>query len=269
MTTQMNFQDEALLTLVGGPDVVTHTTKPRVLDKVTTEFVAEASNRAVLEKLGFTIGEVVDDLFTAVTAPEGWGLVSTDHYMYSHVIDGAGRIRGQLGYKGASYDRWASFYLLTRYTIDEVQPENWFRLHRPETLTRKVERPVRVQDRDERGWPKPYEDEDAEWVYSDRDFMYGYGRYPGKRYQPPARYEMKMVEEPLPADQQPKPQAFDKGFGVKDRATGVFLFQSETYVCEPNARYDERDEIEKPLRAAAWDWMDAHFPDHRDVTAYW
>ncbi|USN13917.1 hypothetical protein KABACHOK_00810 [Brevundimonas phage vB_BpoS-Kabachok] len=265
MSTQMSIQEEALTTLLTGPDTVTRATKPRDLNRLPTEFVAVAENRVDLETLGFIIGEAVDDLFTAVTAPAGWGLVSTDHYMYSHAVDAQGRVRGQLGYKGSWHDRFASFYFLTRYAIDDVRPENWWRLHRPETLTQKVMRKVRVKDEARARHVDSY---DPEWVQARGLFFPDVDGYYGERYEPGPRYEMREVEVPLPDDQQPQPQAFAKGFGVKDRACDVFVFETGTYQCEPMA-YRDHEIAEAPLKAEALAWLNATFPDHRSVTAYW
>ena len=265
MSTQMSIQEEALTTLLTGPETVTRITRPRELTRLPTEFVQVDENRADLLALGFTIGEVEDDLFTAVTPPCGWGLVSTDHYMWSHVLDDQGRIRGQLGYKGDRHDRWAGFYFLTRYMLDSVQPEDWFYIHRPQTLTEKVKRKVRVKDE---GRTRHVDSYDPEWVqargrfYSDVDGFYG------ERYEPAPRYEMREVEVPLPDDQQPQPQAFAKGIGIKDRATGAFVFETATYMCEPQA-YRDHEVAEAPLKAEALAWLNAHFPDHQSVTAYW
>ncbi|UTC28759.1 hypothetical protein MARCHEWKA_02470 [Brevundimonas phage vB_BpoS-Marchewka] len=266
MSTLLSIQEEALATLLTGPDTVTHATKPRDLNRLPTAFVAVAENRVDLEALGFTVGEVIDDLFTEVTAPAGWGLVSTDHYMYSHAVDAQGRVRGQLGYKGSSHDRWASFYFLTRFEIEEVRPENWWLLHRPATLTQKVKRKVRIKDENRARHASAY---DSEWVQAaGRFYPDDLDGFYGERYEPAPRYEMREVEEPLPDDQQPQPQAYAKGFGVKDRAGDAFVFETGTYQCEPMA-YRDHEIAEEPLKAEALVWLDAHFPEHRSVTAYW
>jgi hypothetical protein len=78
----------------------------------------DGPNTDVLEKLGFKIGEKVedDDLFRHVTLPEGWSRKGGEHSMQSSILDAKGRERISVFYKAAYYDRKASWSLLPRYT---------------------------------------------------------------------------------------------------------------------------------------------------------
>jgi hypothetical protein len=81
----------------------------------------------VLERLGFKIGEPIDDIFIAVTPPAGWRMEATGHSMHSDILDEHGRKRASVFYKAAFYDRRADGHLLTRYRVDSENrgPEEW------------------------------------------------------------------------------------------------------------------------------------------------
>lgn len=61
--------------------------------------------RAELDALGFVFGEPVDDLFISCQFPVGWSKRSTDHSMWSELVDPEGNVRGSIFYKAAFYDR--------------------------------------------------------------------------------------------------------------------------------------------------------------------
>ena len=63
--------------------------------------------RGDYEALGFVFGDVVDDLFQAVTLPGGWRREGSDHSMWSYVVDAEGSRRVAVFYKAAFYDRRA------------------------------------------------------------------------------------------------------------------------------------------------------------------
>lgn len=65
------------------------------------------ASRSVLEQLGFTFADEIDDLFINAHLPEGWKKVPTDHAMWSHIIDEDGHVRAKIFYKAAFYDRRA------------------------------------------------------------------------------------------------------------------------------------------------------------------
>lgn len=71
--------------------------------------------REQLEQLGFVFGEDVDDLFVKAKLPAGWQKRGTEHSMWSEIADDKGRVRGQVFYKAAFYDRNAHMFLTRRY----------------------------------------------------------------------------------------------------------------------------------------------------------
>lgn len=87
----------------GQQDFVANQTLPRECDK------------EKLESLGFVFGEDADDLFINVQFPEGWSKKSTDHSMHNDLLDTEGRVRGNIFYKAAFYDRRAHMHLKCRY----------------------------------------------------------------------------------------------------------------------------------------------------------
>ena len=86
----------------------------------TSQLPIEGMDRAKLESLGFTIGRKVDDLFVAVTLPEGWELKATSHSMHSDILDNKGRKRGGVFFKAAFYDTRADMHLLRRLTVQTI-----------------------------------------------------------------------------------------------------------------------------------------------------
>lgn len=78
---------------------------------VNSDRIPMKGDAAALEALGFVLGEVdpQDKLFRAATLPAGWSRASTDHSMYSDIVDANGRPRVSIFYKAAYYDRDAFF----------------------------------------------------------------------------------------------------------------------------------------------------------------
>ena len=65
-----------------------------------------------------------DPVLMTVDAPPGWKFVPTgDNGYWSNLVDPDGRVRGTQFYKGAFYDRNASFDLVKRYHIDSEYNE--------------------------------------------------------------------------------------------------------------------------------------------------
>jgi hypothetical protein len=52
-----------------------------------------------------------DDLFQYVELPQGWKKVTTDHSMWSNLVDADGKVRANIFYKAAFYDRRAFLHL--------------------------------------------------------------------------------------------------------------------------------------------------------------
>lgn len=64
-----------------------------------------------LKQLGFKFGKEQDDIFLNVVFPEGWGKKATEHSMWSDLLDEKYRVRGNIFYKAAFYDRSAHMNL--------------------------------------------------------------------------------------------------------------------------------------------------------------
>jgi len=80
-------------------------------DRLPTEI---RGDRASFEELGFTFGDPDprDPLFAPATLPEGWKRESSDHAMWSYIVDELGRRRVGIFYKAAFYDRRADMHLV-------------------------------------------------------------------------------------------------------------------------------------------------------------
>lgn len=66
------------------------------------------------EALGVQIlddGKSGDPLFCRVKLPAGWRKVPTSHTLWTDLVDEAGKVRGQIVYKAAFYDRYARIQL--------------------------------------------------------------------------------------------------------------------------------------------------------------
>lgn len=80
--------------------------------------------RGQLEALGFVFHEDIDDVFVAVTLPDGWAIKGTDHSMWSTLFDADGCVRANIFYKAAFYDRSARLSMVSRYHVDAVYPDD-------------------------------------------------------------------------------------------------------------------------------------------------
>ena len=84
-----------------------------------------AGTREELEAMGIEYIEQVDDLFWRVNLPEGWKRVSTDHSMWSHLVDDKGRQRASIFYKAAFYDRRAHVGINSRFSYRVQRVNGW------------------------------------------------------------------------------------------------------------------------------------------------
>ena len=69
----------------------------------------DPESKSALESAGVKFGELVKDdpLFRYVELPQGWKKIPTEHSMWSSLIDKDGKIRADIFYKAAFYDRRA------------------------------------------------------------------------------------------------------------------------------------------------------------------
>jgi hypothetical protein len=107
-------------------------------------------------KMGFIIGDRIDEVFVAATPPKGWTLRATEHSMHSDIIDDNGRVRGGLFYKAAFYDRKARVSWNRRYTVD-IDYRDGFEIYiaRDNKTNEPIMDPVEVTD--------PKSPEDGNW----------------------------------------------------------------------------------------------------------
>lgn len=86
----------------------------------TDSLPTECDNREAMEAHGVKFGEPYKDdpLFCDAILPTGWKKQATDHSMHSEVVDAKGRVRAEIFYKAAYYDRRASMHMKRRYTVD-------------------------------------------------------------------------------------------------------------------------------------------------------
>jgi len=80
-----------------------------------TQLPTDCRDRAVLEAAGVIFGEVSpqDPLFVEATLPEGWKKRPTTHSMWSELVDAEGKVRANIFYKAAFYDRKAHMDAVT------------------------------------------------------------------------------------------------------------------------------------------------------------
>jgi hypothetical protein len=96
---------------------------PKKLNSYEPEFKGKTA-AYLYEKWGCTIGKSIDDLFIEVKLPEGWKKVSTDHAMWSKLLDNNGKIRATIFYKAAFYDMDAFLSPSTRFHVT-YEMVNW------------------------------------------------------------------------------------------------------------------------------------------------
>jgi hypothetical protein len=81
-----------------------------------------SGSRAELEQFGVKFGEPVDDLFCRVELPAGWKRGTTDHRLWSCLLNEKGRERASIFYKAAFYDKDAFINVLPRYQVSAYEP---------------------------------------------------------------------------------------------------------------------------------------------------
>ena len=79
------------------------------------------TSKAALENAGVVFGKHVggDTLFRQARLPEGWKKAPTTHAMWSNLVDDLGRVRAQIFYKAAFYDRSARLSARSRFSVAE------------------------------------------------------------------------------------------------------------------------------------------------------
>jgi len=102
----------------GQKNFINSTTLPKDIRGARNE-----NPHVILANFGIVFGEDADDLFCYVSLPNGWKKVPTNHSMWSDLIDEKGRVRANIFYKAAFYDRSAHMHLCKRYSY-QIRPVN-------------------------------------------------------------------------------------------------------------------------------------------------
>lgn len=85
------------------------------------------SPKEIFDKLGFKFGRLIDKMLQQGTLPDGWKKVADpSHSMYSYVLDGKGRRRWTIFFKGAFYDYDAFGWSLDRRFVAKVEKDYKF-----------------------------------------------------------------------------------------------------------------------------------------------
>lgn len=79
----------------------------------------DSESKAALTAAGVVFGPPVegDEMFCAAILPAGWKKESTDHSMWSKLVDDKGRTRAMIFYKAAFYDRSAHMSAERRFNV--------------------------------------------------------------------------------------------------------------------------------------------------------
>ena len=126
--TVTNTSDLAPITILasalsdmGGADVIVkqEATGQQQLTESDTLPTDMDEYREVFEKMGIVFGEPVegDPMFTYCTLPSGWKKKATNHPLWSDLLDDKGRVRAEIFYKAAFYDRSAFIRPVCRITV--------------------------------------------------------------------------------------------------------------------------------------------------------
>lgn len=86
----------------------------------------DGSENEIWTKWGVIFGEKTpgDPIFRSATLPPGWKKESSDHAMWSYLVDEKGRRRAGIFYKAAFYDRNAHIGPEARFRVGQRYSEN-------------------------------------------------------------------------------------------------------------------------------------------------
>jgi hypothetical protein len=256
-------------------------------------------NKKALLAIGATFPEdkEKDRLLIPVLLPVGWDVRATNHYMWSDLIDPSGNKRGSVGYKGAFWDRWATFYFVRRYilrheystSVDEKEmPKCIRKLQKVVTETRwrqPNEQEKRAQEmayyRKLGGRGRVYHYDDFGSKYSSYS-MYGGPDYEGERDNrgrivPATKFEPEWIEY----TEEVKKDLFDPHnnmahrrlpygrFVVEDTVTGARMWTSKWLTVGQWIKLEHGDRKDREKNHPGLQWLREHLPEWNDVLAYW
>lgn len=124
-----DFENAAVALTPGGIEAQEAQGQKDLVNSDTIPVKCSGCEYADLEKIGIKFLELISDvkvrgdLFVKVELPPGWKKVATDHSMHSNLVDDKDRVRANIFYKAAFYDRSAHINLVRRFNW-EVSPED-------------------------------------------------------------------------------------------------------------------------------------------------
>lgn len=257
----MDIQQEAQFMLGLGVEAVERLHQADATGGGVTKLPKEC-NREDMQRLGFTFGEILDDLFVAVTSPAGWEMRHRESY-HSYLFDDQGRERGYMFFKGVFYDRAARIRLTPRYYVafdsepepPKIREKRWCRTYKESGYDRVAE----VMPRD---WTPPRQERSRQVMLNGYGDAYYHDYKSGRSGRvEESSYKFMMVDC---YEVEPPPYKDRKHrYLVKDRADDTVLFEGEWMF---NGDYSDEA---KAKQDAVHDWMKKNFPECGDVHAYW
>ena len=113
--------------LAGGVEGAVEGQEARGQQKLVQSQVLPADVRGsraeeVLREWGVELGRPVegDPMFRYAALPKGWQKRPTEHSMWSELVDAEGRVRAEIFYKAAAYDRRAFMNLVEEGDTDAL-----------------------------------------------------------------------------------------------------------------------------------------------------
>lgn len=223
----------------------------------------------VYEDMGVKVkGETEgDDIFLDVILPEGWRKESTEHSMWSELLDSKGRSRASIFYKAAFYDRSSHISLNNRFSISEVYylPED-----QKGKMVRKmveIENPQISQFRNRRK-ELPIIEIDGEVYFEEGyDFQWNLKK---------TIEEEREVWVPRFKSYYAEVAATPHYVEVKDGKEIIFttkstpLFFTKKYRKDGHRKWhDDYDLFKTQIREQAVQFLQLNYPDWQNTNAYW
>jgi hypothetical protein len=219
----------------------------------------EAYERLGINVIGPSKG---DPIFLDVVLPEGWKKESTDHSMYTKLIDDRGRQRMTFFYKAAFYDREAFISTIER-RFDFRVFENLSEEERGHYESRMVKVLIEDDGADYRVWA---DDPVVEEMMIDGSIY----KRPIKRYRMEKQKEWIAKYKDWHEEKNNTPMYFE----IYD--CGKLIFRSQptffknTYHEKFHMYWHKKyDTFKNRLRKEAIQYLDQHYPSWNDTVAYW
>lgn len=120
---QMSSESMIGLGMVGGPEFAIQFQEKRGQTELVFSDLIPVHRVDItdsqLEALGFVLGPrpTGKEILQPATLPNGWKKETTDHSMWSRIVDAKGRERFNVFYKAASYDHNAFMHAKRRYNV--------------------------------------------------------------------------------------------------------------------------------------------------------